>query len=61
LAPFARALTRFASDRAAPPSFPSDAAASLGVASAAINPCTLAVPGDHHSVVAQQHTAIRSS
>jgi hypothetical protein len=40
-APLARALTRFASDRAAPPSLPSDAAASPGVASALINPCTL--------------------
>jgi hypothetical protein len=40
-APFARALVRFASDRDAPPSFPSDPAMSAAVASAPISPCTL--------------------
>jgi hypothetical protein len=40
-APFARALTRLASDRAAPPIFPSDTAMSPVVASAPISPCTL--------------------
>jgi hypothetical protein len=40
-APFARALTRFAADLAAPPNFPSDAAMSPAVARAATSPCTL--------------------